>query len=198
MAIATRRRWLKVIAPLLGLAGAVGLHALWNGSVVIGGPKNFLLVYAFMFVPIFLGFLGLGSWVRQREGRVLIRALSDAARRGWLHPEEIPWLSRFGLRRAARRHAARVAGKGTARALRRYQDLATAMAFSHDRVLRGRSGPDGPARVHGRLAEMAVVRPYILLPPPLPTLTGPQPFGPPGWGIPPPPGGWNAPVPPRH
>jgi len=192
VAIATRRRWLKVVVPILGLAAAMGLHALWNGSVVIGGPKHFLIVYAFMFVPIFLGFVGLASWIRLREGRALVRALSDAARRGWLHPDEIPWLSRFGLRRAARRNAARVAGKPAAKALRRYQDLATSMAFSHDRVMRGRGGPDGPTRVFRRLAEMAAVRPYIVLPPPLPVAIPRRPSGPwdqpppTGWGIPPP------------
>jgi len=192
VAVATRRRWVRVIAPVLGLAAAIGLHALWNGSVVIGGPKNFLLVYAFMFVPIFLGFIGLGAWIRVREGRVLMRALADAARRGWLHPDEIPWLSRFGLRRAARRNAARVAGKQTARAVQRYQELATSMAFNHDRVLQGRAGPDGGTRVFRRLAEMAAVRPYIMLPPPLPTVLAPPPRGPwhhpppQGWGIPPP------------
>lgn len=167
VAVATRRRWLKVVAPVLGLAIGMGMHALWNGSVIIGGPKSFLLVYTFMFVPIFLGFVGLAAWARRREGRVLLRALNDAARRGWLHHDEIPWLARFGLRRAARRNAARVAGKPTARALRRYQDLAVSMAFSHDRVMLGRAGPDGPARVYQQLSEMSIVRPYILLPPPL-------------------------------
>jgi len=179
VAVSTRRRWLMVVAPVLGLAFGIGLHALWNGSVIIGGPKSFLLVYAFMFVPIFLGFVGLAAWIRQREGRLLIRALTDAAWRRWIHPDEIPWLTRFGLRRAARRNAIRVAGKPTARALRHYQELATSMAFSHDRVLRGRAGPGGPIRVQQRLAEMAVVRPYIVLPPPLPMLMAGSWAGPP-------------------
>ena len=195
VALVTHRRWLRVVAPVTGLAVAIGLHALWNGSVVFGGPKNFLLVYALLFVPIFLGFVGFGSWARHHEGQVLVRALDDAAQRGWLHRDEIPWLSRFGLRRAALRHARRVVGKPTAKALKRYQSLATAMAFSHDRVLLGRAGSQGEARVQWQLAAMARVRPFILLPPPLrsllapPRVVGPGPgWRPaPAWGPPPPP-----------
>ncbi len=190
VAVTTRRRWLKVAAPVVGLAGSMGLHALWNGSGILGGPKYFLLVYAFMFVPIFLGFVGLAAWVRQREGRVLIRALDDAALRGWLHPDEVPWLSRFGLRRIAQRNARLVSGKPTAAALRRYQSLAAAMAFAHDRVMRGRVGPNGRVRVAERLHEMALVRPYIVLPPPLRLLTAPPP-----WPVHPGGGGTTSPPP---
>ena len=96
-----------------------------------------------------------------REQKILTRALTDAAARGWLHPAEVHWLVRLGDRGAARRFAGRVAGPHAAKALRSYQQAATEMAFMHDRVLRGTAPPDGIPRVRAHLradAELAAVR----------------------------------------
>ncbi|HYJ70300.1 MAG TPA: PrsW family intramembrane metalloprotease [Nocardioidaceae bacterium] len=191
VAVATRRRSLKIIAPVLGLAVGMGFHALWNGSVSYWGGKGFLLVYGLGFVPIFLGGIALGAWVRGHQGRVAIRGLDDAVARGWLHPDEIPWLARFGLRRRARKFAARYGGPTAAAALARYQKAALKMAFAHDRARQGKGPLDGPERVRNLLTEMAQMRPYILMPPPLQigSPAGPHPPAP-HWYVHSPPGGW--------
>jgi hypothetical protein len=75
------------------------------------------------------------------RGRMLVRALRDAAARGWLHPDEIVWLSRFALRRRARSFAQLVGGPSAKQAVATYQELATRLAFAHDRVLTGHGGP---------------------------------------------------------
>jgi RsiW-degrading membrane proteinase PrsW (M82 family) len=167
VAVATRRRWLRWLAPLIGLLAAMGLHAAWNGSVTFGGPGSFFLVYGLMFIPLFLAGVALAVIMRTREGRLLLRSLADAARRGWLHPDEIVWLSRFALRRRARSYAQRVAGDQAKRAVASYQQLATQLAFAHDRVLTGRGGPEDRARVGDLLTQMRTVRPYVVLPPPV-------------------------------
>ena len=205
VAVATRRRWLKVVAPIAGLAVAMGFHALWNGSVSYWGGQGFLLVYGLGFLPIFLAGIGLAVGVRSHQGRVAIRGLDDAVARGWLHPDEIPWLARFSLRRRARGFAARHGGPTAATALKRYQRAAVKMAFAHDRARQGRGPADGPDRVRESLAEMARMRPYILLPPPLqlgsPTSghqpTWPPPVPPPAPGLPTRSPGWPPPAQPR-
>jgi protease PrsW len=205
VAVAARRRSLRFLAPVVGLAVGMGLHALWNGSVSYWGGKGFLLVYGLGFVPIFIAGIALAVWIRGHQGRVAIRGLDDAAARGWLHPDEIPWLARFGLRRRARAFAARYGGPTAATALARYQKAALKMAFAHDRARQGRGPVDGPERVRELLAEMARMRPYILLPPPLQIgpATGPPP--PPPWPAPPPPPTsappqppWSGPPPPTQ
>jgi hypothetical protein len=146
---------------------AITLHGLWNGSVSYFGGGGFLLVYLLMMVPTFVAFVAIAALARRSEGRILVRALTDAGGRGWLHPAEVPYLASFPLRADARRFAKRVGGEGAARAVKAYQSAATRMAFQHDRVLRGRPTPDGIARVADELDRMAAARPWVVLPPPL-------------------------------
>lgn len=175
IAVETRHRWLSWLAPVLGLFAGVLLHGLWNGSVSYLGGGGFLLVYVLMMVPTFIAFVVIAAVARRREGCVLVRALTDAGGRGWLHPDEVPYLSSFPLRASARRFAKQVGGPGAAKAVRSYQDSATRMAFQHDRVLCGRSTPDGIARVRSELDRMAAARPWVVLPPPLPWVGAPPP-----------------------
>jgi hypothetical protein len=165
IALTATHRWVRVLAPVLGFAVAVGLHAAWNGSALIGGPKVFLLTYLCAMLPLLAAGIGLAAWARRREQMILTRALSDAARRGWLHPAEVHWLVRLGDRAAARRFAYKVAGPNAAKALQAYQQAATEMAFMHDRVLRGTAPPDGIERVRAHLARMQSWRPFVVMPP---------------------------------
>jgi RsiW-degrading membrane proteinase PrsW (M82 family) len=167
LAVLTRNRWFRFTAPVLGLLAGITLHGLWNGSVTYLGGGGFLLVYVLMMVPTFVAFVVIASVARRHEGRVLVRALTDAGGRGWLHPDEVPYLASFPLRANARRFASRVAGPDAGKAVRDYQAAATRMAFQHDRVLRGRTTPDGIARVQDELSRMAAARPWVVLPPPL-------------------------------
>jgi hypothetical protein len=105
--------------------------------------------------------------VRTRQVRVLERSLSYVAQRGWIHPAEIPYLSRFGYRKAARRYAKQNDGKVAAQVVRRYQSLATEMAFLHDALMTGRSVPRGVERTYALLDSMYQLRPMLRLPPAL-------------------------------
>ena len=165
VAVITRRRWLRVAAPLIGFVGAVGLHAAWNGSTLLWKGLGFPLVYVGFMVPLF----GLAVYVSLRalrgEARVVRAALADGARLGWLHPAEVHWLVRFGDRSAARRYVRKVAGKEAVTALHAYQRTAAELALMHDRVRRDRAPKDGPDRVRAQLQRLHSWRPFVVLPP---------------------------------
>ncbi|MFO6451348.1 MULTISPECIES: PrsW family intramembrane metalloprotease [unclassified Aeromicrobium] len=150
----------------LGYVASVTLHALWNGSIVVGGGVGFLLAYVVL-ACLLLG-LGITAVVlRMRQFDVLTRALGDMARRGWIHPAEVPWLVRFGRRRQARTFATQY-GPLAVEAVERYQRLATEAAFLHDAVMTGRAKPGGPDRTYALLDRMWHLRPFLRLPPALP------------------------------
>lgn len=169
VAVTTRRRWLRWLAPVLGFAVAIGLHAAWNGSASLADrgelPTEFFATYVFAMLPLLGAGIGMAFWARVREGRVLSRALADAARRGWLHPAEIHWLVRLGDRAVARRFAGRVAGPEAKKAMKAYQQAATEMAFMHDRVLRRTAPDDGVDQVRAHLERMNSWRPWVVMPP---------------------------------
>ncbi|MGI8613545.1 MAG: PrsW family intramembrane metalloprotease [Nocardioidaceae bacterium] len=192
VAVAAQRRWLRWLTPPLGLAVGIGMHALWNGSAALGGGTKFLIVYGALFVPTFIGGVVGAVVLRTRQGKLVVRSLGDAARRGWLHPDEVPWLSTFELRRRARRFADKTAGRPAREALADYQDAATRLAFAHDSVLRGLVGSGGRLEVGRLLGELRLLRPHIVLPPPVRAWRPPPPpMIPYGWA--PPPNGWAPP-----
>ncbi len=164
LALAVRSRTLKAIILTLGLAVSVGLHALWNGSVFLGGGAGFVLVYLALGM-VLLAVGALAIVVRVRQVRILEQSLTYVADRGWIHPAEIPYLSRFGYRKAARRFAKENHGKVAARVIRRYQTLASEMAFLHHAVMSGRNKPHGIERTYALLDAMYALRPMLRFPP---------------------------------
>ncbi|EFQ83684.1 hypothetical protein HMPREF0063_11347 [Aeromicrobium marinum DSM 15272] len=164
LAVLCRSRWVRVLVVTAGWAGAVLMHGLWNASVTFGGGVGFVVVYLALSV-LLAGLAVVTVIIRSRQVRVLERSLSYMAQRGWIHPAELPYLSRFGYRRQARRHARREAGREAARVVRRYQRLGTEMAFVHDAVMTGRPVPAGVERTRALLAAMDDLRPDLVLPP---------------------------------
>ncbi len=167
LAVLVRSRVLKVLVGIVGMAASIGLHALWNASLSYGGGVGFVLVYLALLVLV-LGVGTLAVVTRVRQVRTLERSLSYVAERGWIHPAEIPYLSRFGYRKVARRHARKEHGRVAARIVRRYQRLATEMAFLHDAIMSGHTKPHGVERTYALLDAMYALRPALRLPPPLP------------------------------
>lgn len=156
-------RWLL---GMMGLVASIGLHAVWNGSLSYGGGIGFLLSYLFLAVVLIsLGTLMLIA--RARQIRVLERSLHYVSDRGWIHPDEIPYLSRFSYRKIARNYAKLHFGKPAAKTVRRYQKLSSEMAFLHDAVMGGRSKPQAIERTYALLDAMFALRPHLRFPPPL-------------------------------
>lgn len=151
---------------LLGYVLSVGLHALWNGSIVVGGGLGFLLAYGVLAL-LLVALLVVAITLRMRQFAVLSRALSDIAQRGLIHPAEVPWLVRFARRRQCRDYA-KGFGPDALDAVTRYQRLATEAAFLHDAVMLGRAEADGPERTYAVLDRMWHLRPFLRFPPALP------------------------------
>ncbi|MGZ4429074.1 MAG: PrsW family intramembrane metalloprotease [Nocardioidaceae bacterium] len=166
IAVTTRSRVLRMVAPLAGFAVAVGAHALWNASSFFGGGQTFLLTYVFLMVPAFLLLIGFAIWARQREARMLTRSLTDCADRGFLNRAEVPWLVRLPARRASRRNARRYGGPLAERAMREYQQQAIELGFLHDRYLRGTAPADFADRGSVMVQRLAALRPYVGFPQP--------------------------------
>lgn len=157
------QRWGLV---LIGYLVSVGLHALWNGSIVVVGAVGFLLAYAVLAL-LLVALVVTAIMLRVRQTATLSRALTDIAARGWIHPAEVAWLVRFGRRRQARQYARRF-GPDALEAVKRYQRLATEAAFLHDAVMLGKAGPQGPDRTYALLDRMWELRPFLRFPPALP------------------------------
>lgn len=166
LAVTRRSKFAKVALVVVGLAASALLHGLWNSSLSFGGGVGFLLVYLALAV-VLLVVAVLAVVVRTRQVRTLERSLSYVAERRWIHPAEIPYLSRFGYRKAARRYAAKHHGKPAAKIVRRYQRLATEMAFLHDAIMSGRSKPHGIERTYALLDAMYALRASLRFPPAL-------------------------------
>lgn len=162
-----RSKTLQALVLLAGLAASIGLHALWNASLAIGGGQAFVLVYLALTVGLIILTI-FAIVVRVRQVRTLERSLGGIASRGWIHPDEIPYLSRFNFRKAARRYAQQHYGRAARKVVRRYQQLATEVAFLHHAVVTGRHVPGGVERTYALLDEMYALRPHLRLPPALP------------------------------
>lgn len=162
-----RRGWLvRVGIVVVGLVVSMSLHMLWNSSLAFGGGQGFVMTYLAL-GAVLLTVTSFAVAVRFRQVRTLERSLQAIASRGWIHPDEIPYLSRFALRKAARRYANQHHGPLAARIVKRYQTLATQVAFLHEAVVTGRRIPMGVERTYALLDAMYALRPYLRFPPAL-------------------------------
>jgi RsiW-degrading membrane proteinase PrsW (M82 family) len=166
MAVVSRSKAVRVLAPVGGYLVAVAAHGAWNGSLMLDDGRNAVATYLFLMAPAFLLLVFFAVWSRRREGAVLTRALSDCAQRGFLDPAEIPWLSRIPARRFARRYAERVGGKPARRAMVAYQNEAVELGFLHSRFLRGVPPPDFAEIGQGHVEQMRALRPALIWPQP--------------------------------
>lgn len=142
IAVSSRRKSVRFLAPVAGYVLAVGTHGLWNAALMLHNGRDAVAGYVFLMVPAFLVFVVFAVWVRVREGKMLTVALADCARRGFLDPAEIPWLVRLPARRACRQYAERTGGRTARAAMASYQREAIELAYLHHRYLRG-TAPTG-------------------------------------------------------
>jgi len=166
MGLAARRRsrLLKTALIAAGAVLSIGLHALWNGSLVISGPLGYLLVYLLLGgLLIVLGVLAI-VW-RQRQLATLAKSLWYVSERGWIDAGEVSYLVSFARRRQARDYARARGGAAAAKAVKRYQRLATRLGFLHDQAMLGIGPADAVARTYAVLEEMGRMRPGLSLPP---------------------------------
>jgi protease PrsW len=116
----------KVRAVVLGLAGAIIAHGIWNG--VFSASGEFVLWYVFAAVPAFIALLIVIWLLNRAERRTITKYLRPDVESGLLSEEELRRLASLRERRNARR-AAKRRGKGALAAEKAFQRTATDLAF---------------------------------------------------------------------
>jgi RsiW-degrading membrane proteinase PrsW (M82 family) len=123
------------VGPVAGLAGAMGLHALWNLSASLEGW--FLALYMMVMVPAFLGVLWMIVRSLRREGSIVRRHLASLVDEGVLTPHELECLCVVRRRLGSTARAWRQGGLRHWRARRELHRIASELAFHRWRVARG-------------------------------------------------------------
>jgi RsiW-degrading membrane proteinase PrsW (M82 family) len=163
IAVGSRSRAVRVLAPLIGFGLAVLAHAAWNSSSLFG-LEGFVGVYFVLMVPAFIVMLCLAIWWRKSERRMLHAALHDAAGRGLIPATDIDWVVHLRARRDARAFAKVNGGKPAERAMEDYQQALIELGFLHSRYLRGTAPADFAARGQFYVQRINAVRPYVAFP----------------------------------
>ncbi|HEX5890200.1 MAG TPA: PrsW family intramembrane metalloprotease [Pyrinomonadaceae bacterium] len=127
----------KVLTPVIGLLMAIFMHSIWNGSAVFGGGGVFILTYILVMVPAFVILLVVISLALRREGQVVREFLVVELDRGILTREEYDQLGSIVGRMGSSFNALSKSGMKGWRARRRFNQLASELAFHRSRVSRG-------------------------------------------------------------
>jgi protease PrsW len=140
LAVAIESARARALGPLVGLVGAIFLHALWNASTFLGA--GFFLVYLFVFVPLFGAVVVAAVLASRHEARIIRSHLARDVQTGVLTPGEVDELASARLRRIAEREAARLGSEPAKQAQRAFHHAATRLAFlRHRRARRALHAP---------------------------------------------------------
>lgn len=145
------RKVVKTLAPLLGLAAAIALHAIWNLTARMG--LVFFGAYVVIMMPAAIAVVVIAIFSLRREAR-LIRAHLE----GVLHPEDVVGLSSVRMRVGACTDALFRGGYRGWVARRRFHALATELAFHSWRTSRGTEIDDAQAIREELLAALCAAR----------------------------------------
>jgi hypothetical protein len=141
---------IKILAPIVGLLMAIFMHGIWNGSAVLGGGL-FVITYIVVMVPAFFIMLVVIALALRREGQVVREFLVIDLQRGFLTQDEYKQLGSILGRMGSSFNAFSQSGLKGWRARKRFNQLASELAFHRSRVSRGVYSAD-----HDVQAEEAV------------------------------------------
>ena len=141
----------------LGLLGAVGLHAYWNGSSLLG---DFLALYLTTQVPLFISFIIAILALRREEARLTRVRLGEYAAAGWFTPQEVEMLATPAGRRTGLQWAAGLRGDRR-EVMREFIRDAAALAAVRQRAITGRD-PLAAADEHALLMRSRDARARLL------------------------------------
>ena len=135
-ALKQRNPLAKAAYLLIGYAAAVVMHALWNGSALLG-LKAYVSVYLVWMAPIFGLAIALAVASRQREQRIVAAKLPVMVSGGLITPFEAAWMSSIPGRKTAVATAARLGGRRDGKAVKRFALQVVELAYVRDRIDRG-------------------------------------------------------------
>lgn len=127
----------KILTPVVGLLMAIFMHSIWNASAEFGGIAVFGFIYVVMMVPAFMIILVVIAVALRREGQVIREHLVIDLHRGFLTDEEYKQLGSIRGRMGSSYDAFSRSGVRGWRARRRFNQLASELAFHRSRVARG-------------------------------------------------------------
>jgi RsiW-degrading membrane proteinase PrsW (M82 family) len=142
----SKNTFVKVVVPFLGLAMAIGLHGIWNGSIVVFGGAGFLIAYLLIMVPAFAIILVVIFLALRREGRIVKEFLVSDLHGGIFTPDEYNRLGTIRGRIGSNINAFSRGGFGHWRASRKFNQTASELAFHRSRVARGIRTADAAER----------------------------------------------------
>jgi RsiW-degrading membrane proteinase PrsW (M82 family) len=131
----------KLVTPVVGLLMAIFMHSIWNGSAVFGGGGVFVLTYILVMVPAFIILLVVIAIALRREGQVVREFLIVDLHSGVLTREEYDQLGSIIGRMGSSFRAFSQSGVQGWRSRRRFNQLASELAFHRSRVSRGVHSP---------------------------------------------------------
>lgn len=149
-ALQKRSALAKTGCLLLGYAGAVVLHAMWNGSSLLGVGAYFG-TYVFWMMPVFGLAIALAVNSRRREQRIVAEKIPGMVAAGIVSPNEASWVSSIKTRKLAVAEATRFGGDQAGQSVKRFAHQVVELAFVRDRIDRG----FGDQRVFALLNEEA-------------------------------------------
>ncbi|HEU4833541.1 MAG TPA: PrsW family intramembrane metalloprotease [Pyrinomonadaceae bacterium] len=126
----------KLLTPIVGLLMAIFMHSLWNGAAVFSGFL-FVFIYIVVMIPAFIIMLVVIAFALRREGQVVREHLVIDLERGFLTAEEYKELGSILGRMGSSYNAFSSSGVKGWRARRRFNQLASELAFHRNRVARG-------------------------------------------------------------
>ena len=98
IAMRSKSKVVRVVAPLAGFCCAALLHMLFNSTVSLVGGTQLLIMYLAVALPLVVGLIVFIVRQEFREGRLIRERLTDYVRVGWLPAEDPEKLSRLRTR----------------------------------------------------------------------------------------------------
>jgi RsiW-degrading membrane proteinase PrsW (M82 family) len=136
------RKGLQTVWIIGMLLCGMGLHALWNGSSVLGVsldmPALWFALYPAFLAPLFFTMVGAALWLRAADARRTQTVLAPMVSAGQVSPPELASLATFSRRASARAWARRVAGRPGEAAMKDFQLAASDIAEHYDLASTGR------------------------------------------------------------
>ena len=136
VALRSKSKIVRVVAPLAGYTAAAFLHMTFNASASLLQGTGLLLIYLFVAIPLVIGVVVFTVRQVLHEGRLIRTRLIDYVRLGWLPDEDPPALARLRTRGRALWQAIFL-GPDVLLATVRMQRSATELAYLRDAMARG-------------------------------------------------------------
>jgi hypothetical protein len=164
VALRSRSKVVRVVAPLAGYCAAVFLHMSFNATASLISGRNLLFVYLGVALPLVIGVVIFVVRQLFREGRLIRERLTDYVRLGWLPEGDPQALSRLRTRTRSLWHAVFLGPQALSATVRMQRSL-TELAYLRDAMARGLVDAVGLKREKLLLARVRQLRSRAVIQP---------------------------------